>query len=238
MIDFHAHLLPGIDDGSDSVETSLGMLDLWRKQNIRYICCTPHFYADHNTPERFLRRRGAAYETISRAMDPEQGYPSLLLGAEVHFFSGMSSAEELTQLCLQGTDLLLLEMPFTRWTDHMLGEVEDICRRGLQPVAAHIERYMDLNSKRTLQRFYNTGVMIQSNAEFFLEHRTARKAMRMLREGTIQFLGSDAHNLSSRKPNLGPALELIEKKLGREALLRLRETSAYYTGVSEGGLRQ
>lgn len=233
MTDFHAHLLPGIDDGSDSVETSLGMLDLWREQGIQRICCTPHFYADHNTPERFLRRRGAAHEALSRAMDPAEEYPVLLLGAEVHFFSGMSSAQDLPRLCLQGTDLLLLEMPFTRWTDHMLGEVEDICHRGIQPVAAHIERYMALNPRRILQRFYNTGVMIQSNAEFFLDRRTTRKALRMLRDGTIQILGSDAHNLQARKPNLGPALELIGEKLGQATIQNLREWGDFFIGAEE-----
>ena len=223
MTDFHSHVLPGIDDGSDSVETSLRMLDMWREQGIERICATPHFYAEYNTPERFLAKRAAAYDALVSAMGEDDTYPSFLLGAEVRFFDGISGARELPALCLQGTELLLLEMPFTRWSDRMLGEVDDICRRGIQPVAAHLERYLDLNDKKTIRRFMETGVMIQCNAEFFLSRRTSRKALHMLRDGQIHFLGSDAHSTRTRRPNLGPALELIRRKLGQDAVRRLRD---------------
>jgi len=218
MTDFHSHLLPGIDDGSDSVETSLRMLDMWREQGISRICATPHFYAEHTTPARFLQRRNAAYETLLTAAETGEGHPPILLGAEVRFFDGISNTEELSSLCLEGTDLLLLEMPFTRWTERMLGEVADIRRRGLIPVAAHLERYMEFNSRRTLDRFMDMDLLIQCNAEFFLSKRTSRRALSLLRAERIHFLGSDAHNITSRAPNMRAALELIEKKLGGASL--------------------
>ena len=221
MTDFHSHFLPGIDDGSDSLETSLHMLDMWREQGISRVCATPHFYAEHTSPGRFLRRRDEAYGAVRAAMDPELRYPAILLGAEVRFFDGISNAEELPRLCLEGTDLLLLEMPFTSWTERMLGEVSDICRRGIVPVAAHLERYMPFNSKKTMNRFMDLAILIQCNAEFFLSRRTAGKAMAMLRDERIHFLGSDAHDVSSRAPNLGAALQRIEKKLGSPAVDRL-----------------
>ena len=64
MTDFHAHLLPALDDGSDSLETSLAMLEAWRSQGIGRVCATPHFYAERTTPERFLRRRAEALEAL------------------------------------------------------------------------------------------------------------------------------------------------------------------------------
>lgn len=235
MIDFHSHLLPGIDDGSDSADTSLQMLGMWRGQRIDLICATPHFYADRNTPARFLRDRAAAYAELSAAMaEYGEGYfPPLRLGAEVHFFDGISTAEELDGLCLQGTRLLLLEMPFRRWSERMLREVEAIRRRGIQPVAAHIERYLSIQSRQLMREFMALDVYIQCNAEFFLDRRTARKALHMLKNGQIQFLGSDAHNMSSRRPNLGPALELIEQKLGAAAIDRLWDYAGLVT--SPGG---
>ena len=69
MIDFHSHVLPGIDDGSDSVETSLRMLDMWRAQKIDCICATPHFYADEDDPESFLSRRSQAYSRLREAIE-------------------------------------------------------------------------------------------------------------------------------------------------------------------------
>jgi len=221
MTDFHAHLLPALDDGSDSLETSLAMLEIWQSQGIGRVCATPHFYAERTTPERFLRRRAEALEALRAAMGPAEGSPALLCGAEVRFFDGISGAEALPSLCLEGTDLLLLEMPFTHWTERMLSEVGELRQRGVRPVAAHLERYLDLNPRQTIRRFLQMDVLIQCNAEFFLSRRTAGKALRMLREEQIHFLGSDAHNMRSRAPNLGPALALIERKLGPRALDRL-----------------
>ena len=84
-----------------------------------------------------------------------------------------------------------------------------------------VDKYGLPYSSATIRRFMSMDVLIQCNAEFFLSWRTAGKAIRMLREERIHFLGSDAHNLSSRAPNLGAALALIERKLGPRALDRL-----------------
>ena len=226
MTDFHSHVLPGIDDGSGSVGLSLQMLDMWRGQGIARVCATPHFYAEHDSPERFLRRRNEAWQALASAMEKGAGYPSILLGAEVRYFPGISGTSALPELCLEGTRLLLLEMPFARWTDRMLGEVADIRRQGLIPVAAHLERYMGFNSKEQIRRFMDLDILIQCNAEFFLSWRTSRRAMRLLGEERVHFLGSDAHNVTSREPNLGLALQLIEKKLGARALRRLDSMEA------------
>ena len=64
MIDFHSHFLPQIDDGSDSIETSLAMLRESWEQGVDLIFATPHFYADEVDPEYFLRRRNHAYERL------------------------------------------------------------------------------------------------------------------------------------------------------------------------------
>lgn len=236
MTDFHSHLLPGMDDGSDSVSTSIRMLDMWRRQGIGQVIATPHFYAEHTTPERFLRRRAQARDALLEALAGQADVPRLRFGAEVRFFDGISGAEALPSLCLEGTGLLLLEMPFVRWTERMLGEVEEIRMRGIRPVIAHLERYMDFNPKKLLRRLMEMDVFIQCNAEFFLSRRTSRRAMHMLGEDWIHFLGSDAHNTTSRPPNLGDALALIEKKLGRRAIDRLLDLEKL-TGVDSEAVR-
>lgn len=223
MLDFHTHLLPGVDDGSDSVETSLGMLSHWGAGDC--VCATPHFYADRDTPERFLRRRAAAWDALSAAL-PEDA-PRIRLGAEVRYFDGMASAEALPQLCLEGTRLLLLEFPFVPWTARMLEEVRRIRRRGIQPVAAHLERYLGFNRPETLRAFAEE-LLVQCNAEFFLSRRTRRRALRLLQDGFVQFLGSDAHDLSDRAPNLAQALELIGEKLGAQEAKEIDEEARYW----------
>ena len=140
----------------------------------------------------------------------------------MRYFDGISRTEALQELCLAGTRLLLLEMPFVRWTERMLAETASLVRRGVQPVAAHIERYLTLEPKSVLRAFVEQDILLQCNAEFFLERRTARRALRLLAEGRIQLLGSDAHNVGERAPRLREAAELIEGKLGSEALAALR----------------
>lgn len=235
MTDFHSHVLPCVDDGSDSIETSLSMLRAWKEQGVDRIAVTPHFYADRDHPRRFLGRRAEACDALARAMDEAGLQAELLPGAEVRYFSGMSSAEALDDLCLRGTRLLLLEMPFNAlWSENMLRDVAAIRRRGILPVAAHIERYIGLQSKQMIRRFMSLDILIQANAEFFLTRRTAKRALRLLDAGFIHFLGSDAHNNTTRPPNLGKAIDLIRAKLGAEALAHLEryERLTY----PEGGL--
>lgn len=220
MIDFHSHFLPGIDDGADSVSVSLAMLDAWRVQGISTIAATPHFYATRNDPVRFLSDRADAYEQLKCVFDntvyPDaRTWPDIRLGAEVHFFDGISRYDGLHELCLEGTDLLLLEMPFRTWTSRMVDEVGLIsASTGIKPVAAHIERYLD-QPRSLVKAFLDLDICFQSNAEFFLSGATSRKALKMLKRGTITFLGSDAHNMDGRPVNLGPAVKVIERSLGR-----------------------
>ena len=222
MIDFHSHFLPGIDDGSDSTETSIAMLNAWYSQGITEICATPHFYAEHNTPERFITRRNKAFAMVQDATQNE--LKNIRLGAEVLFFDGISRYDGLHELCLEGTDLLLLEMPFRTWTSHMIEEVGIIASTtGIMPVAAHVERYLD-QPRKLVKEFMKLNIFIQSNAEFFLDRHTQHKALKMLKKGTITFLGTDAHNLGRRPVNLGPAVDVISKSLSDSFITQLEKT--------------
>lgn len=226
MLDFHSHFLPGIDDGSDSISLSLTMLNAWCDQGINTVCATPHFYASRNNPERFLRRRNDAYEQVREAMtkySPSNGgsWPDIKLGAEVYFFDGISRYEGLHDLCLEGTNLLLLEMPFHPWTSRMIDEVSVISSTtGIMPVAAHIERYLD-QPRSLVNAFLDLDIFIQSNGEAVLERATSRKALKMWKKGILTFWGSDAHNMGNRAPNLGPALGVISKNLGEDFVNKL-----------------
>ena len=120
MIDFHSHFLPRMDDGSRSVEESLEMLRVSLDQGVDVMAATPHFYAFREDPDSFLERRAAAFARLPLEDAP---HPKLLLGAEVYYFDGMSNSESLRRLTLEGTRYILIEMPFSRWSDHMVDEV-------------------------------------------------------------------------------------------------------------------
>lgn len=220
MTDFHSHILPGIDDGSSSVEESVAMLRMEAKQGIGCVVATPHFYARHDDPERFLVRRAAAMERLQMETVWQEGLPQILLGAEVHYFPGMSDSEALAGLTIDKKRCILIEMPPAPWTPQMYRELEWVyTKQGLTPIIAHLDRYISpFRAHGIPARLEELPVLVQANASFFLRSSTASFALRLLRQGKIHLLGSDCHNLTDRAPNLGAAAQAIERRLGHAAL--------------------
>lgn len=220
IVDFHSHILPGIDDGSASVSESIALLRMEAEQGIGHVIATPHFYAMHDSPERFLRRRKEAEFRLREEMAKHEGLPKVSVGAEVYYYRGISDSDALSELTIDKKRCILIEMGAAPWTDSMYRELEAIyARRGLIPIIAHIDRYIGpLRTYGIPKRLEELPVMVQANADFFLHRATAGMAVRMLREQRIHLLGSDCHNLQSRKPNLSDALKLIERRLGGNAL--------------------
>lgn len=223
IVDFHSHILPGIDDGSRSVEQSIAMLQRQAQQGIKQVIATPHFYAHSDDPKKFLRRRAEA-ETLLRAeMEKHTDLPKLSVGAEVYYFNGIADSEVLSELTIDKKRYILIEMPMSPWTDRMYRDLEGIwIRQGLMPVVAHIDRYISpFRTYGIPERLADLPVIVQANASFFLHRSTKNMALRMLRKGRIHLLGSDCHDLKDRAPNLGEAVDTIEKKLGRDSLRRI-----------------
>ena len=213
MFDVHCHILPGIDDGSKNVEMSLELIRTSAEQGVQGMIFTPHFYADMNSPETFIRRRNRALEELEAELDKLDFVPTYVTGAEVHYFRGMSRVEDLESLCIGKSDHILIEMPFRDWQGNFIDEVEEISKvLGLKVIIAHIERYFDQDKRLVNRILDNPDLLIQCNAEFFIEKRTSSKAMRMLKSGRIDLLGSDCHNTGHRRPNLAEAEELIKQK--------------------------
>ena len=216
VVDFHSHILPNVDDGSASVEESISLLQMEKQQGVDLVVATPHFYAQHDTPEKFLRRRARAEEVLREEMSRYSDLPEIKIGAEVYFYRGISDSDAITELTIDSKRCILIEMPVSPWTDSMYRELEDLyVKRGLTPIIAHVDRY--LGRFRTFgipKRLSELPVLVQANAEFFLNQSTSAMAMRMLKRDQIHLLGTDCHNLGSRKPNLGEAVELINRRLG------------------------
>lgn len=223
LVDFHSHILPGMDDGSKSLEESIAMLRMEAKQGIQHVVATPHFYANHDTPERFRKRRDRAEALLREEMEKHSGLPRLSVGAEVHFFKGISDSDAISALTIAQKKCILIEMMPSPWGDSAYRELEDLYERhGLVPILAHLDRY--ISRFRTFgipRRLEELPVLVQANAEFFLNRSTSSMALRMLREDRIHLLGSDCHNMKSRKPDLGAALVSIRKHLGEAALARI-----------------
>ena len=222
MIDWHSHVLPRMDDGSRSVEESLKMLDEMRRQGVSVVVATPHFYANQDTIESFLNRRSSSFESLKPHLN--DAHPRIVCGAEVRYYPGIARFKELSALAIEGTGLLLLEMPSERWTEYTVNELIELSSTsGLTIVLAHIERYMPMQSIKVFERLRENGILMQVNASFFKRFSSRRKALSWLDSGLIQFLGSDTHNMTDRAPNLGAAFLTIETKFGNDYVVQMNE---------------
>ena len=217
VIDFHSHILPGIDDGSRNVETSIGMLRMCKEHGVDIMIATPHFYADSNTVERFIDSRQKAYDKV---MAENMDIPQIIMGAEVAFFAGISRAEKTDALKVEGTDIMLLEMPFVTWSNSVVQEVRDfIEKRNFHIIIAHLERFLQIpGNKPYVRQILELPVTVQVNAATLLDFRQKGKMLKMFKKGQVYIIGSDCHGMHHRVPNLWLGREVLEKKLGHEFL--------------------
>lgn len=223
VVDFHSHILPCIDDGSASPEESVEMLRREISQGITRVVATPHFYPQHHTPESFLRKREEVVRLLEKHLPSEEPLPDMFLGAEVYFFRGISESEEIKGLTIGKKEYILIEMPLPPWSDSMYKELEQLyTKQGLTPIIAHVDRYIaPFRTFGIPEKLEELPVYVQANASFFIRKATSRMALRMLKQDKIHLLGSDCHNMRTRLPNLGDALDVIRVRLGDEAISRI-----------------
>ncbi len=222
MIDWHSHVLPALDDGSKDVAESVSMIGALASQGVNTVVATPHFYANDGSVGSFIERRMESYGALKKAL-PENS-PDVLLGAEVRYYQGISRLEDLKALRIEGSKLLLLEMPMSSWTEYMVRELVELSGKGgFKVILAHVERYMNLQSQDVWDRISESGILKQVNATFFTSLFSKRKAVSLLKDGEIHFVGTDSHNMTTRPPQIRKAFDNIERKLGGEYISKMNE---------------
>ena len=226
MIDFHSHFLPDIDDGAKTLADSLEMLSFSKKSGVDTVVSTSHCYAVNGTGSisHFLERRERAYSKVADAVKGDtESYPKIVLGCEVHLVPNLSTFTNLPKLCIENTDYILLEMPFSEWKDEHFEEIYRITKLGLKPIIAHIDRYFDIADK--FSELFSLNLLYQANAESFIAHTNRKKLAELFQKDALHILGSDMHNMTSRRPNLAEGYALIEKKYGKAYTDYLRISS-------------
>jgi len=195
QVDIHSHLLPGIDDGSEDVATSLelidGMIDLGFKQLI----CTPHVMSDlyPNTHETIH----AAYIQLRTVMEAKGYTIPIHYAAEYLIDEGFEEKVEQGLLCLHD-NFVLVETMFSLLPPN----IEDILfllrSKGYKPILAHPERYHFMDeSLEALSVFEKHGCYLQPNILSFTGYYGKREkalAERLLSKGKVDFLGTDMHH--------------------------------------------
>lgn len=216
VIDFHSHILPNADHGSDSVKTSLKQLEYARNSGVEIIVATSHFYPDRATVDAYLNRRAKAYSALSS----EHGgaLPRIILGAEVLVCHGMERLADIERLFIEGTKTLLLELPLGESEPIHMSTITALLDRGIKIVLAHIDRY----EKSLINTYLSLGCLAQVNAEGVLKPFAAKRYKSLIREGKLVAIGSDIHG---DNPKAHANLKKALIKLGDDADTLLSATA-------------
>ncbi len=192
LIDFHSHILQGVDHGSHSITTSKMQLNLAFKYGVSRIISTSHFYPHMHLCDAFLKKRNDAY----KALINEDDIPpiDIRLGAEVLLCDNLQNFDNLESLCISGTKVLLLELPFSGFNCSMVESVEEIVSRGIQVILAHADRY----SKDNIEQLIDVGAKIQLNASALDTFFKKKHLYSWLESGLVYGIGSDIHGKDER----------------------------------------
>lgn len=218
LIDMHSHILPNIDDGARDIETSVKMLTQSYLHGVGSVLSTSHCYPKApESIEHFLLRRKAALNELNSAISESDTMPHIYEACEVNMTTDISELRNISKLCIENTDYILVEMPYTPWREWMIDSVYKLTLQGLKPIMAHIDRFIAQNPE-LLNSLFELDVLYQVNAELFLDRRMTKAADKLIENGRAHVLGSDMHNLDKRKPNLKDACDVITLRYGHICL--------------------
>jgi protein-tyrosine phosphatase len=219
MIDTHCHILPGVDDGSPDIRTSLDMATIAVDDGIRTLVATPHI----DSPSLTALAVRQQVEAFNRRLTDE-GIPlTVVPGGEVASFLPLRIMEAHS---INGRGYILLEFPHSHLPVHAGETIRQIERDGFKVLIAHPERNPSVirNPKVLAGLVAGTGALIQITAnsltgEFGPKIRAC--ARYLLKKKLVHVIASDAHSAGFRRPVLSDALKVAEKMLGKDAASRL-----------------
>ena len=231
IVDFHNHLLPGVDDGARRVEQSLESLRAMAAQGITTCIVTPHFDASLTRSNGMLAARLAQFDTawetltaaVAAAEDAAQ-LPTLGRGTEVMLDEPDPNLGD-PAIRLAGGPFVLCEFPSLRLPPNAEWGIANLVRNGWRPIVAHPERYRNLDTELVLlARLREAGACFQLNAGSLLgDHGDApeRIARRLLAFGWVDYIASDHH--ARGVPATGAAVAMLRESGGAKQALRLTE---------------
>lgn len=219
MIDLHSHILPGIDDGSKSLEMSLSMARIAVDDGIGIMACTPHIY-----PGLYLNNSAgitAARDALQASLDQHGIALQLTTGADVHLVPGLLEGLRAgTVPCLHNTRYLLLEPSHHVAPPRFAESVFQLVAAGYVPVITHPERLTWIEDNfQVFKDLTLQGAWIQVTAGALtglFGPRVKYWGERFLGDGLTHILATDAHSSGGRIPVLSEAKAIAERMLGHE----------------------
>ena len=224
MIDLHSHILPGIDDGATSLEVSLDMARMAVADGVHTMACTPHIYPGLylNDAQGISRAR----QQLQAALDVYRIALTLVDGADVHLVPGLLEGLRAGRVpTLHGSRYVLLEPSHHVRPPRFEESVFELVAAGYTPVITHPERLTWIEDHHEVfPRLVRQGAWLQVTAGALtglFGKRAKYWGERLLGEGQVHLLASDAHSSGRRAPGLSQARALAERLVGAEEARRL-----------------
>ena len=221
MIDLHCHILPAVDDGSDSTETSCQMARLAQESCVDTIVATPHCNLPGNQPNYRNQDLSARFEAINRVFRREGIDVKILPGCEVFAQGNLQLLLRDRRLyTLNNSRYLLIEFRFGESPDFLNWALASVSQAGLTPVIAHPERYTCIQEDPILiANWFRRGCLVQLNKGSLLGNfgmGPQQAALWLLDQGLAHVIASDAHAAHYRTPHMGKILRFLSKKYPKE----------------------
>jgi len=217
MIDLHHHLLPGLDDGSDSFETSVAMARIAADDGITHIVCTPHA----NSRYTFDPQVNAAKTRELQELLADAGIAITLgSGCDFHLsYDNIQAAQtDPNRFSINGLGYLLVEFPDYGFPRGLTETFYQLQLAGLTPILTHPERNPTIQADTSrLVEWLRGGLLIQVTADSVTGHKgkvAQRIAHELLENRWVHFLATDAHSTKSRPPRMREARDAVAKKYG------------------------
>lgn len=213
MIDIHCHILPGIDDGSPDLESSLAMARIAANDGIHTIIATPHISDISSSKQSLLD----AVTVLNSELKQHNIPLTVLCGAEVQAHIALIVAD---RFCLADSSFLLLEFPHSYLPGDAAEVIAVLMSRSITPIIAHPERNRDAGREPwKLTPLIEIGAKIQITAESLTGKMgiTAKNcAEYLLQNKQVHYLATDSHAPEFRKPVLSQAVSLAAKTVGED----------------------
>lgn len=194
--DMHSHLLPGVDDGSPDVETSVDLLKNLQDVGFKKVITTPHIY------QPFHKNTKAGLESVYNSLQPQLKDKGIHLDFEVaseyfvdEHFEGLIRKDEIMSF---GDKYVLIEISFVAFPKNLDAIIFELTSRGYKPVLAHPERYLYLaDNVKFFENLIRVGCILQPNINSFMGYygrKSEEVARFFVEEKMASLLGTDMHH--------------------------------------------
>ncbi|MHC6178760.1 tyrosine-protein phosphatase [Clostridium sp. JNZ X4-2] len=214
MIDIHSHILPGIDDGSKSMEETMEMLKLTEADGIENIVATSHFYRGYYDNKWIDIKKLTG--KVKAAAKKQNITLNIISSQEVMLDNHTLESYRSSEIgCIEGTSYMLVELPMMTMPKDAMNIIYELEIKGVRPILAHPERYRYIiDNPYKINEFLDEKCLIQINTGSItgiFGKKVKNTARILIKNGVCSFIASDAHSIGGRCPGISRAVKTASR---------------------------